>query len=113
MHPSLLVTAPDPELPAMLRGVFPGVIFAGPEQVRAIIRVKPGPLILVLDGAHASLVSGLVRTDVRAVAVVTPSTVPMMFRRPIVVSVERPLVETKVVAAIRSAMGEVHPIGRR
>lgn len=108
----MLVTAPDPELPAILRDLFPGAIFATPEQVRAIIRVKPGPLLLVLDAAHASLVSGLIRTDVRGVALVTPSAVPMMFRRPIVVSVERPLVATRVIAAIKSAMGELHPVKR-
>jgi hypothetical protein len=93
----------------MLRGAFPGVIFVTPEQVRAIIRVKPGPLVLVLDAAHSSLVSGLLRTDVRAVAVVTPATVPMMFRRPIVVTVERPLIATRVIAALKSAMGELRP----
>jgi hypothetical protein len=110
VHPSLLVTAPDVELPAMLPTAFPGALFATPEQVRAIIRVKPGPLVLLLDSAHASLVSGLIRTDVRAVAVVTPSAVPMMFRRPIVDSLERPLIATRVIASIKSAMGELRPV---
>jgi len=96
----------------MLRGTFPGAIFATPEQVRAIIRVNPGPLVLVLDAADASLVSGLMRTDVRAVAVVTPAKVPMMFRRPIVVTVERPLISARVLAALKSAMGELHPVAK-
>jgi hypothetical protein len=107
--PALLVTAPDSELPAMLRSVFPGVAFATPEQFRAIIKVKPGSLVVVLDGLDAALVAGLVRSDVRAVALVTPQRVPMMFRRPIVITIERPLVAATLVAAIKLAMGELAP----
>jgi len=54
----------------------------------------------------------LMRTDVRAVAVVTPAKVPMMFRRPIVVTVERPLISARVLAALKSAMGELHPVAK-
>ena len=109
MPPALIVTAPDPELPAMLGAAFPGALFATAEQVRAIIRVKPGAMVVLLNAADASLVSGLMRNDVRAVAVVTRQKVPMMFRRPIVASVERPLISARVLAAIRLAMAELSP----
>jgi len=104
-----LVTAQDPELPALLRPNFPAAIFATADQVRAIINVKPGPLVIVLDASDAGLVAGLLRKDVRAVAVVTPQRVPIVFRRPIVTFVERPLVSTKVVLAIRLAVTELSP----
>jgi hypothetical protein len=107
--PALLVTARDSELPTMLRSAFPGVAFATPEQFRAIIKVKPGSVVVVLDGLDAGLVSGLARSDVRAVALVTPQTVPMMFRRPIVLTIERPLVAATLVAAIKRAMEELAP----
>jgi hypothetical protein len=41
LTPSILVTAPDPELPAILRMAFKRTFFATAEQVRAIISVKP------------------------------------------------------------------------
>jgi hypothetical protein len=107
--PALLITAADPELPAMLRFGFPGAVFARPEQVRAIINVKPGSMVVVLDGADASLVMGLMRKDVRAVALVTPQKVPMMFRRPIVAVVERPLYAPRVITAIKLAIAELTP----
>ena len=107
--PSLFVTAPDAELPALLRGAFPGVAFATVEQVRAIIRVRPGSLVVLLDGADANLVSGLMRNDVRAVAIVTRQKVPMMFGHPIVASVERPVFSAKLLMAIKLAMAELGP----
>ena len=66
-------------------------------------------MVVVLDAADASLVTGLMRKDVRAVAVVTRQKVPVMFSRPIVGSVERPLVSTRLVMAIRMAMAELSP----
>jgi hypothetical protein len=107
--PSLLVTATDAELPALLRGPFPGVVFATADEVRAIIRVKPGSLVILLDAADAGLVSGLVRTDVRAVSIVTRQKVPMMFGYPIVASVERPVVSARLLMAIKLAMAELGP----
>jgi hypothetical protein len=107
--PSLLVTAEDSELPAMLRFSFPEAVFARPEQVRAIINVKPGSMVVVLDAADVSLVMGLMRRDVRAVALVTPQRAPMMFRRPIVAVVERPLYASRVVTAIKLAVAELSP----
>lgn len=107
--PSLLVTAPDRELPALLRGSFPGVVFATADEVRVSIRVRPGALVVVLDAADAGLVSGLVRKDVRAVAIVTRQKVPMMFGYPIVASVERPVVSARLLMAIRLAMAELGP----
>ena len=97
--PSLIVTAPDPELPELLRAPFPGAVFASAEQVRAIIRVKPGSLVVLLDARDSSLVTGLLRNDVRAVAIVTPQKIPMMFRKPIVATIERPLPPGPLVAA--------------
>jgi hypothetical protein len=109
--PSLLVTAHDAELPALLRGSFPGVVFATADQVRAMIRVKPGSLVVLLDAADASLVSGLIRKDVRAVAIVTRQKVPMMFGYPIIASVERPVVSARLLMAINLAMAELGPPG--
>jgi len=93
----------------MLRFSFPGVAFATAEEVRAIINVKPGAMVVLLDAADAALVMGLLRKDVRAVALVTPQKVPMMFRRPIVAVVERPLYAARVVTAIKLAMAELNP----
>lgn len=109
MTPSILVTASDPELPAILRLAFVRTFFATAEQVRAIISVKPGSMVVVIDEGHAHLVSGLLRKDVRAVALVTPKTVPVIFRRPIVAVVERPLFAPHVVTAIKLALSELGP----
>ena len=109
LTPSILVTAPDPELKAILRLAFVRTFFATAEQVRAIISVKPGSMVVVIDEGHAHLVSGLLRKDVRAVALVTPKTVPVIFRRPIVAVVERPLFAPQVVTAIKLALSELGP----
>ena len=109
LTPSILVTAPDPELPAILRMAFKRTFFATAEQVRAIISVKPGSIVVVIDEGHTHLVSGLLRKDVRAVALVTPKTVPMIFRRPIVAVIERPLFAPRVVMAIKLALSELGP----
>jgi len=66
-------------------------------------------MVVVLDAADASLVMGLMLRDVRAVALVTPQNVPMMFRRPIVAVVERPLHASRVVPAIKLAVAELSP----
>jgi hypothetical protein len=108
MPPSLLITAPDGELPALLRGSFPGAVFATAAQIRAV-GIKYGPHVVVLDSADAALVSGLSRDDVRAVAIVARQKVPMMFSRPIVSTVERPVVSAKLVMAIKLAMAELTP----
>jgi hypothetical protein len=111
MPPALLVTAPDPELPGMLRPHFPGALFATAEQVRAIIGIKPGAMVVLLDAGDTSLVMGLMRKDVRAVAVMTRQPVPMMFRKPVVSALERPLVSTQVLTAVLKAMAELSPAG--
>jgi hypothetical protein len=103
------VTAPDPELPAILRSVFQRAVFATADQVRAIINVKPGAMVVVVDEAQAHLVAGLLRRDVRAIALVTRQAIPVMFRRPIVAVVERPLFASRVVTAIQLAMAELAP----
>jgi hypothetical protein len=108
MPPSLLITAPDGELPALLRGAFPGAVFATAAQVRAV-GIKHGPHVVVLDSVDAALVSGLPRDDIRAVAIVVRQKVPVMFGHPIVASVERPIVSAKLVMAIKLAMAELTP----
>jgi hypothetical protein len=109
MPPSLLVTAPDPELPAMLSGTFQRATFATVEQLRAVLTIKPGSMVIVLDESQAELLVGLRRRDVRAVALVTPKSIPIIFRPPIVAVVERPLRAPQVVAAINQALGELGP----
>ena len=109
MSAALLITAADAELPAMLRGVFERATFTRAEHLRAVMAIKPGAMVIVLDGTQADLVVGLRRTDVRAVALVTPGTIPVIFRRPVVAVVERPLRASIVVAAIQQALGELGP----
>jgi hypothetical protein len=103
---SLLVTAPDPELPAMLKSVFQRVTFTTAERLRAVLAIKPGSMVILLDQAQSDLLAGLRRNDVRAVALVTPGTIPVIFRRPVVTVVERPLVALRVVAAIQQALDD-------
>jgi hypothetical protein len=106
---ALLVTAVDAELPAMLRGAFQRTTFTSAEHLRAVLPIKPGSMVIVLDETQADLVTGLRRTDVRAVALVTPGAIPVIFRRPVVAVVERPLRASSVVAAIQQALGELGP----
>jgi hypothetical protein len=106
---SLLVTAPDAELPAMLRGAFQRATFTTREHLRAVLTIKPGRMVIVLDESQTDLVTGLSRTDVRAVALVTPGAIPVVFRRPVVAVVERPLLAARVVAAIHQAFGDLGP----
>jgi hypothetical protein len=103
---SLLVTAPDPELPAMLRSAFQRVTFTTAERLRAVLPIKPGSMVILLDEGQSDLLTGLRRNDVRAVAVVTPRAIPVIFRRPVVTVVERPLVALHVVAAIERALAD-------
>jgi hypothetical protein len=107
MATSLLVTAPDGELPAMLKGAFARATFTTAQVLRAVLPVKPGSMVVVLDETQADLVAGLGRTDVRAVALVTPGPIPVIFRRPIVAVVERPLLAARVLAAISQALGDL------
>jgi hypothetical protein len=106
---ALLVTAADADLPAMLGGLTPRATFTNAEHLRAVLSLKPGSMVIVLDETQADLVAGLRRTDVRAVALVTPRAIPVIFRQPIVAVVERPLLATSVVAAIHRALAELWP----
>ncbi len=107
MATSLLVTAPDAELPAMLRGAFQRTTFTTAEHLRAVLSIKPGAMVILMDETQTALVAGLQRTDVRAVALVTPRPIPVIFRPPVVAVVERPLQSARVVAAILQALGEL------
>jgi len=104
---ALLVTAPDVELPAMLKGAFARATFTTAQVLRAVLPVKPGSMVVVLDETQADLVAGQRRSDVRAVALVTPGPIPVIFRRPIVAVVERPLLASRVMAAITQALGDL------
>jgi hypothetical protein len=66
-------------------------------------------MVVVLDESQADLVAGLRRNDVRAVALVTPGAIPVIFRPPVVAVVERPLLASRVLAAISKALGELGP----
>jgi hypothetical protein len=105
---ALLVTAVDAELPGMLKGVFHYARFTNIDDLRAVLAIKPGSMVIVLDHAHASVVSGLHRADVRAVALISAQSIPVIFRTPIIAVVERPLVARHVVEAIRKALTELH-----
>jgi hypothetical protein len=109
MATSLLVTAPDADLPAILRGAFQRATFTTREHLRAVLTIKPGPMVIVLDESQTDLVTGLQRTDVCAVALVTPGAIPVIFRSPVVAVVERPLLAARVVAAIHQAFGALVP----
>jgi len=109
MMAALLVTAPDRELPTMLKGAFQRATFTTAERLRAVLTIKPGSMVVVLDESQVELLAGLNRTDVRAVALVTPGAIPVIFRRPVVTVVERPLVASRVVAAIRQALDDFGP----
>jgi len=104
---SLLVTATDGELPAILSGAAQRATFTTPAHLRAVLPLKPGAMVVVLDESQADLVAGLGRSDVRAVALVTPRRIPVIFQRPVVAVVERPLLASRVLAAISKALGEL------
>jgi hypothetical protein len=106
---ALLVTAPDVELPAMLKSTFQRAMFTTAGHLRAVLTIKPGAMVIVLDESQSELVTGLRRTDIRAVALVTPGTVPVIFRPPVVAVVERPLQASRLVAAIHQAIGDLGP----
>lgn len=72
-----------------------------------MLTIKPGAMVIVLDESQADLVVGLPRDDVRAVALVTPGPIPVIFRKPVVAVVERPLLASRVVAAVSQALGEL------
>ena len=91
MSASLLVTATDGELPAILRGGPQRATFTTAAHLRAVLPIKPGSMVVLLDGSQADLVAGLRRDDVRAVALVTPGPIPVIFHPPVVAVVERPL----------------------
>lgn len=107
MSAALLVTAGDAELPAMLQGAFARVVFTTAERLRAVLPFKPGRMVIVLDERQVDLVAGLHRSDVRAVALVTPGPIPVIFSRPVVAVVERPLVSARVLVAIHQALTEL------
>lgn len=111
MPAAVLVTAPDPELPAILRKVARRATFTTADSVRAVLGVKPGPIVIILDESQADLVAGLRRTDVRAVVLVTPGSVPVIFRRPIIAVVERPLEHSTVLAGLEQALLDLGPRG--
>jgi hypothetical protein len=104
---SLLITASDRELPAILGGTFQRATFTTAERLRAVLPIKPGAMVIVLDESQADLVAGLGRDDVRAVALVTPGRIPVVFARPVVAVIERPLLASRVVAAVSQALGEL------
>jgi hypothetical protein len=101
------VTATDGELPAMLKGGPQRATFTTVEHLRAVLPLKPGSMVVVLDESQAHLVAGLRRDDVRAVALVTPGPIPVIFRPPVVAVVERPLLASRVLAAISKAQREL------
>jgi len=107
MSASLFVTASDGELPALLSGAAQRATFTTAEHLRAVLPLKPGAMVVVLDESQADLVTGLVREDVRAVALVTPKQIPVIFRSPVVAVVERPLLASRLLAAINKALGEL------
>ena len=111
MAHSLVIAATDAELPAMLRHAFQRCVFTTAEQLRATIHDKPGPLVIVLDATQADVVVGLNRSDVRAVVLLTPQKVPVVFGKPVVAVVERPLFAPKVLLAIKLALAELTPRG--
>jgi AmiR/NasT family two-component response regulator len=106
---TLLVTADDQGLPAMLRvgGALPGATFTTPAQLKAALEYKRGPMVLLLDEAQAQLVTSCPRTDVRAVVIVNPKKVPAVFTEPVMAVIERPLLGSRVVAAVRKALGSL------
>jgi hypothetical protein len=108
---ALLVTAEDQGLAAMLRtaGAVPGATFTTPAQLKVALEYKRGPMVLLLDEAQAPLVTGCQRTDVLAVVIVTPKNVPAVFAKPVMAVIERPLLESRVVAAVRKALGSLQP----
>lgn len=106
---ALLVTATDGELPAILRGGPQRATFTTPEHLRAVLPLKPGAMVVVLDESQADLVAGLPRSDVRAVALVTPGPIPVVFRAPVVAVVERPLLASRVLAAVSKALHDLPP----
>ena len=109
MPASLLVTATDAELPAILRGGPHRATFTTAEHLRAVLPLKPGAMVVVLDESQAHLVAGLPRDDIRAVALVTPGPIPVIFRPPVVAVVERPLLAARLLEAINRALGELRP----
>ena len=79
MPTPLFVTAQDPELPALLKPGPSRAVFATQKQLRTVLGLKPGPMVILLDETQSELVGSLSRTDVRAVAIVTPGKVPVIF----------------------------------
>jgi hypothetical protein len=91
----------------MLRDAFQRATFTTADRLRAVLPIKPGSMVVVLDESQADLVSDLPRDDVRAVALVTPGRIPVIFRRPVVAVVERPLLAARVLSAIHKALAEL------
>jgi hypothetical protein len=106
---SLLVTAVDAELPRMLVGAFKRVTFTTAERLGAVLAVKPGPMVLLLDESQVGLVADLRRNDVRAVVLVRTQRVPVVFRHPVVAVLERPLVASQIISALQQALADVSP----
>ena len=104
---SLLVIATDPELPDLLRGTVGRVTFTTAKRLQAVIDIKPGPMVILLDETQVELVADLRRMDVRAVAIVTSRAIPILFHRPVVAVLERPLGGARVMAALEQALGEL------
>jgi len=104
---SLLVIATDPELPELLRDALGRVTFTTAKRLQAVIEIKPGPMVILLDETQVDLVADLRRMDVRAVAIVTSRAIPILFHRPVVAVLERPLGGARVVAALEQALGEL------
>jgi len=99
------VTATDPELRTLLEGQFARVTFTSAKHLKAVLELKPGPMVILLDESQVSLVAEVRRSDVRAVALVTQRAIPIMYSSPIVAVVERPLLAPRVVAALQDAFG--------
>ena len=101
------MTATDGELPAILSGGAQRATFTTAEHLRAVLPLKPGAMVVVIDETQADLLTGLGGSDVRAVALVTPGPIPVIFQAPVVAVVERPLLASRVLAAISKALGEL------
>ncbi len=104
---SVLVIATDPELPELLRDTLGRVTFTTAKRLQAVIEIKPGPMVILLDETQVDLVADLRRMDVRAVAIVTSRAIPILFHSPVVAVLERPLGGARVMAALEQALGEL------
>jgi hypothetical protein len=111
MVPTILIAAPDLLLPGMLEAGGLTATATNTGGLGSALLYKAGALLVVVDEAQVQVLLESPRHDVRAVAIVNPRSVPSIFPSPVVAVVERPVEASRVMAAIRIALGTLDAWG--